>query len=44
MEKGKEISEDDSKKQQGKIQDITDKYIKEVTSIVESKEKDLMTI
>lgn len=44
MEKGKEISEDDSKKQQSKIQDITDKYIKEVTSIVESKEKDLLTI
>jgi ribosome recycling factor len=44
MEKSKEISEDDSKKEQGKIQEITDNFIGQVSGIIETKEKDLLTI
>lgn len=43
-EKDKKISEDESKKVQEEIQKITDNYIKEVDKIVESKEKELLTV
>ena len=43
-EKDKSISEDDSKKYQSEIQTVTDKYIKEVDSIVSSKEQELMSV
>ena len=43
-EKDKEFSEDLSKKYQSEIQTVTDKFIKEVDSVILSKEKELMTI
>lgn len=43
-EKAKEISEDDSKKFQQEIQNVTDKYIAEIDKIVEAKEKELMSV
>jgi ribosome recycling factor len=43
-EKSKEVSEDDSKKFQSEIQEITDKYIKQVDEVVNAKEKELMTV
>ena len=42
--KSKEISEDDEKSLQKKIQDITDKHIISVDTKVSSKEKEIMTI
>jgi len=42
--KSKEISEDDEKSSQKKIQDITDKHIVTVDTKVSSKEKEIMTI
>jgi len=44
MEKKKEISEDEKKNGEGKIQKITDKHIKAIDDIVKDKENDLMTI
>lgn len=44
QEKGKTISEDESKKIQDEIQKITDNFIKEVDKIVEAKEKELLTV
>lgn len=44
MEKASEIGEDESKGSQSDIQKITDKYIKEVDSIVSGKEKEVMTV
>lgn len=43
-EKAKEISEDDSKKFQAEVQTITDKYIKQVDTVVEKKEKELLEV
>lgn len=43
-EKNKEISEDDSKKYQTEVQTLTDKYVKEVDKILESKEKEVLTV
>lgn len=43
-EKAKEISEDDSKKFQGDIQTVTDKFVKDVDVIIEAKEKELLTV
>ncbi|MBT3584332.1 MAG: ribosome recycling factor [Halobacteriovoraceae bacterium] len=43
-EKAKEVSEDESKKFQGEIQVVTDKYVKEVDQIIENKEKELLTL
>jgi len=42
--KSKDISEDDEKSLQKKIQDITDKHIDAVDTKVSSKEKEIMTI
>ncbi|OGF62740.1 MAG: ribosome recycling factor [Candidatus Fischerbacteria bacterium RBG_13_37_8] len=44
MEKNKELSEDDSKKWQDKIQKLTDDYIEKVGQVADSKEKEIMSI
>ena len=44
MEKASEITEDDLKNGEKKVQDITDKYIKEIDKACEAKEKDIMEI
>ncbi len=44
MEKASEITEDDLKHAEKKLQDITDKYIKEIDKAAEAKEKDIMEI
>ena len=44
MEKGGEISEDDQKSAEEKIQKLTDKYIKEVDAAVDAKSKEVMTV
>ncbi|MBQ9851156.1 MAG: ribosome recycling factor [Clostridia bacterium] len=44
MEKASEITEDDLKIAEKKLQDFTDKYIKEVDKAAEAKEKDIMEI
>ena len=43
-EKAKEISEDESKKFQGEIQTVTDKFIKQVDEVMSAKENELMAI
>lgn len=43
-EKAKEISEDDSKKFQAEIQTVTDKFVKKVDDVIESKEKEILSI
>ncbi len=42
--KEKQITEDDERRAQGNIQKLTDKFIKEIDKIVETKETDLMAI
>ena len=44
MEKASEITEDDLKHAEKKLQDITDKYIKDIDKLSEEKEKDIMEI
>lgn len=44
MEKNKQISQDDLKHGEARIQKITDKYIVDVDNMVKLKEQDLMTI
>ena len=44
MQKKSEISEDDSKRGQDEIQKLTDKYVEEVNTVVEAKEKEIMEI
>ena len=44
MEKASEITEDDLKNAEKKLQDITDKYIKEIENLADAKEKDIMEI
>lgn len=44
MEKASEITEDDLKIAEKKLQDITDKYIKEIDKISADKEKEIMAI
>ncbi len=44
LEKDKEISEDDLKKYCAEIQTVTDKFIKEVDKIIESKEKEILEV
>ena len=43
-EKAKEISEDDSKKFQQEIQAVTDRFVKEIDSIVEMKEREVTSL
>ncbi len=42
--KDKEISEDESKTEQDKVQKLTDKYTADLDKIAEEKEKDIMTL
>ena len=44
MEKDKEISEDESKKFQTEIQQVTDAFVKKVDEVMTSKEKELLTV
>ena len=44
MEKADEISEDDLKEAEEKIQKLTDKMIAEVDKAVEAKTKEIMTV
>lgn len=43
-EKAKELSEDDSKKYQDEVQKVTDKYVAEVDTIVDTKEKEVLSV
>lgn len=44
MEKASEITEDDLKLAEKKLQDITDKFIKEIDKLAEAKENEIMAI
>jgi ribosome recycling factor len=44
LEKNGDISEDESRRAQEKIQQITDKYVAEIDKLLASKEKDLMEV
>ena len=44
QEKAKDISEDESRDLQDSIQKLTDKYVKEVETVLAKKEKDIMTV
>ena len=44
MQKNSEISEDDLKVAEDKIQKLTDKYVEEIDSILDKKEKEVMSI
>ncbi len=44
LEKEKKISEDDKYRAEGEIQKLTDKYIKEIDSILANKEKELKEV
>lgn len=44
LEKDKSISEDEAKKAQEDMQKLTDKYIKEVDSIMSAKEKEILEV
>lgn len=43
-EKNKELSEDDSKKYQDEIQELTDSFIKQIDQLIVAKEKELLTV
>ena len=44
LEKAKEITEDESKSAQEAIQKMTDKFVAEVDKVIDTKEKDIMTV
>jgi ribosome recycling factor len=44
QEKAKEVSEDEAKDIQDKIQKLTDKYVAEVERVLAAKEKDILTV
>lgn len=44
LEKEKEISEDDAKNGQARVQKLTDKYIEEIQKITDNKEKEILNI
>ena len=44
LQKKKEISEDDEKKKEKEIQELTDKHIRLIDDKILSKEKEIMTI
>ena len=44
LEKEGEITEDELKKAQDNVQKMTDKYIKEIETLLETKEKDIMAV
>ena len=43
-EKSKDLSEDDSKKYQDEVQKVTDKFVTDVDTIVEAKEKEVLSV
>lgn len=43
-EKAKEITEDDLKDLEKKIQDLTDQFVKEIDGLIESKSKEILTV
>ena len=43
-EKDKLVSEDESKKLQTEVQNLIDKYVKQIDDLVTAKEKDIMTV
>ena len=43
-EKGKEISEDERKKGEKSVQDLTDKYIAMIEDVAKAKEKEIMEL
>jgi len=44
MEKDKDLSEDDLKRGEKEVQELTDQYVKKIDSVIEGKEKELMEI
>ncbi len=44
LRKEKEVTEDDERKTQDEVQQITDRYVKQVDEMVEDKEKELMEV
>ncbi len=44
MKKNGDITEDDLKKMEKKVQELTDKYIKQIDQLCESKQKEVMSI
>jgi len=44
MQKEKQISEDDMKHGEDRIQKLTDKFIKEIDEVIKAKEQELMTV
>jgi ribosome recycling factor len=44
LEKEKEITEDDLKRGEKQIQDLTDKYVKRVDEVFAAKEEELMEV
>lgn len=44
MEKDSEISEDEQKRLETKVQDLTDEYVGKIDDILENKEKDIMQV
>lgn len=44
LEKDKELTEDERKQAEAKMQELTDKFVKEIDLITENKEKELMEI
>ena len=44
MQKDGEITEDELKKSQNDVQKLTDKYIKDIDAILDTKEKDIMAV
>lgn len=44
MEKDKEISQDDEHRGEGEVQKLHDHYIKQISAVLENKEKDIMEI
>ncbi len=44
LEKNKEISEDDLKRGEKEIQDLTDQYVKKTDDVVAIKEKEVMEV
>ena len=44
QEKSSEVSEDEARNQQDKIQKLTDKYIAKIDELLAEKEKDIMTV
>lgn len=44
LEKEKEISEDEARRAQDEVQKLTDRYVKEVDGVLESKEQEIMEV